>query len=210
MPQLYANLSKNATIPSVHGGMLWADNVNKNFYLFGGEYQQTPPSELSLYSYDVINNFWSTPNDPPSSIHGVSYGAGVSVSELGAGYYYGGWISNSSMPGWTSSRMATTGLISYDMDSGQWNNITGPDTIGRAEGAMVYVPVSDGGMLVYLGGIQDPGNGSVVGQPMDEILVFDIASSRWYHQTATGTVPDMRAQFCAGVAWAPDHSSYNM
>lgn len=31
-----------------------------------------------------------------------------------------------------------------------------------------------------------------------------------YTQKATGNVPDMRRRFCGGVAWAPDHSSYNI
>jgi len=76
---------------------------------------------------------------------------------------------------------------------------------------MVYLPVSDGGMLVYFGGIQDPGNGSLVGQPMDEIHLYDVLSSRWYVQRASGdNVPDMRRRFCAGATWAQDQSSYNM
>lgn len=210
MPQLYANLSKNATIPSVNGGTLWADDVNKKFYLFGGEYYQTPPSALALYAYDTLYDEWDIINNPPPSLYGVSYGAGVSVSELGQAFYYGGWMSNSSVPGWTGHRTASTGLINYDMDSNQWNNITGPDKVGRAEGVMVYIPVSDGGMLVYFGGLQDQGNGTTIGQPMSDIFVYDIASSKWYHQNASGTVPEMRARFCAGAAWAPDFSSYNV
>jgi hypothetical protein len=211
MPQLYANLSKNATIPTVNGGILWADNVNKKFYLYGGEYYQAPPLALTLYSYDVLNNYWQTVAGLPQSISSVSYGAGVSISEKGEAYYYGGWLSNNSVPGWTGPPMATTGLIKYTMDTNTWSNITGPsDNMRRAEGAMVYIPVSDGGMLVYFGGIQNMNNGSVIGQPMDQILIFDLASSRWYEQDADGEVPEMRARFCAGVTWAPDQSSYNV
>lgn len=210
MPQLYANLSKNATIPSVDGGILWADDVNKKLYLFGGEYYQTPPSTLSLYSYDTLNNYWTNFDNTPRSINGVSYGSGVSISELGEAFYYGGWLSNNSVPGWTGAKTATTGLVHYDMDENRWENITGPDGIGRAEGAMVYLPVSDGGMLVYFGGVQETENGSMTGQPMDEIFVFDMATSRWYKQVATGDVPGMRARFCAGVTWAEDQSSYNV
>lgn len=210
MPQLYSNLSKNATIPSVNGGVLWADDVNKKFYLFGGEYYQTPPSDLALYSYDVLNNYWSTFDDVPQSIKGVSYGAGISISETGDAFYYGGWSSNASVPGWAASKQATTGLIHYDMDENRWENRTGPDSIGRAEGVMLYLPISDGGMLIYFGGIQDTGNGSISGQPMDEIFVFDMATSKWYKQKANGNVPGMRARFCAGATWAEDQSSYNM
>jgi hypothetical protein len=100
MPQLYANLSKNASIPSVSGGILWADDVNKMFHLFGGEYTQNPTNDFSLYSYDAINDYWTTPSRaPPPSIQGVSYGAGIAVSEKGEGYYYGGWLSSASEAG---------------------------------------------------------------------------------------------------------------
>ncbi|ETS85723.1 hypothetical protein PFICI_03748 [Pestalotiopsis fici W106-1] len=209
MPQLYSNLSKNATIPSVNGGVLWADTVNKYLFLYGGESTVSPPTEISLYSYDTLNNYWTSLN-VPQSLASASYGAGVSVSEIGQAYYYGGWQSNASSPGWTGGRAATTGLIHYDMDAQRMDNMTGPDNTGRAEGSMVYLPVSDGGMLIYFGGSQDPGNGSVLGQPMDEIFIFDIASSRWYTQTASGDVPGMRARFCSGVTWADDQSSYNV
>jgi hypothetical protein len=106
--------------------------------------------------------------------------------------------------------MATTGLIHYNMDENRWANITGPDDVGRAEGAMVHLPISDGGMLVYFGGIQDTSNGSIIGQPMDEIFLFELASSRWYKQKASGDVPDARARFCAGATWAEDKSSFNV
>jgi hypothetical protein len=54
MPQLHANLSKNASIPDVSGGIIWADDVNKRFYLFGGEYSGAAPNSPSLMSYDAL------------------------------------------------------------------------------------------------------------------------------------------------------------
>ena len=214
MPQLHANLSKNASIPDVNGGILWGDNVNKRFYLFGGEYYDTAPTPFNLYSYDVLNNWWDDlgpVNESGSDINQVSYGAGVSISELGLGFYYGGWLSNNSVPGWSGPPMATTGLIKFDMDQGSWTNNTGPDSVRRAGGTMNYIPASDGGMLIYFGGLRDPnGNGSTVGQPMDEIYLYDIFTGQWYTQKTSGTTPQMRQGFCSGVTWADDQSSYNM
>lgn len=40
--------------------------------------------------------------------------------------------------------------------------------------------------------------------------MYDVQSSKWYTQTATGNIPGARRQFCAGVTWAEDQSSYNM
>jgi hypothetical protein len=213
MPQLYANLTKNSSIPSVSGGTLWADNVNKRFYLFGGEYYQQPPSpQFTLWSYDAIYDRWDSFGSPAQDdIAAVSWGAGVSVSETGEGYYYGGWKSNNTVPGWKGPPLAASDLVKYDMDSNSWSTVTGPDSVGRAEGVMVFVPVGDGGMLVYFGGVQDPhSNGTWVGQPMENIFLYDVLSSKWYTQNASGQVPPMRRRFCAGATWASDQSSYNM
>ena len=129
------------------GGILWADDVNKMFHLFGGQTPDNPSSAFSLYSYDAINDYWTTPSrPPPQSIQGVSYGAGIAISERGEGYYYGGWLSSASAVGWTGPRRATPGLIKYTMDTNDWANNSGPaDNIGRAEGVMVYLPISDQG-----------------------------------------------------------------
>ncbi|RDW91632.1 hypothetical protein BP5796_02797 [Coleophoma crateriformis] len=210
-PQLYANLSKNASIPSVSGGILWPDDVNKRVYLYGGDYYQTPASAYSLLSYDVLNDNWDSFGVPSASVQSVSYGAGVGISDIGEGYMLGGWLSNASVPGWSGSPLATSTLVKYDMDKGAWTNSTGPDTTPRAEGVMVYLPASLSGLLIHFGGLTTPyGNGTIVGSPMSEIHVYDIQSSNWYTQTAVGDVPEMRRRFCAGATWAPDRSSYNI
>ncbi|OLN85773.1 Kelch repeat-containing protein-like protein 5 [Colletotrichum chlorophyti] len=214
MPQLYANLSKNGSVPSTAGGALWADSVNKRFYLFGGEHRSEPPMPFNLYGYDIINNQWDSFGPPRTggTFSKVSYGAGVSVDTRGEAYYYGGWLSNASVPGWgTGPPVATTGLVKYTMDQNSWANITGPDDTRRAEGSLHYIPAGDGGMLVYFGGVQDPyANGTTTGQPMDQIFIYDVLSGKWYTQKATGKVPEMRRRFCADVTWAQDQSSYNI
>jgi hypothetical protein len=211
MPQLYANLSKNASIPNLVGGVLWGDNVNKRFYLFGGEYYDTPSVTFKLLSYDAIYNKWDSFGPPSTPISNVAWGAGVAISERGEGYYYGGWISNTTTPAYVGDPLATTGLIKYEMDGNVWTNNTGPDSIPRAEGVMVYIPASDQGLLIYFGGLATPyGNGSIVPSPLNTIFIYDIGSSYWYRQTATGDVPESRRRFCAGATWARDQSSYNM
>jgi hypothetical protein len=162
-PYQYANLTKNATVPSVSGGVLWADNVNKCFYQFGGEYQSSP-SDFSFWTYDTRLNQWneSSPNSNVASLQRVAYGAGTQAEDFGYGYYLGGYMNNLTSPNWKREQIATSNLISYDFTAGQLNNNSGPpDNYGRAEGQMVYLPASDGGLLVYFGGIEDPGrNGS--------------------------------------------------
>lgn len=211
-PQLYANLSKNGTIPDMVGGILWGDNVNKRFYLFGGEYYETPAETFNLLSYDVINNYWVSFGVPTTATIAPAWGAGVAISERGEGYYYGGWNSNTTTPGYSGDPTTVSNMIIYEMDSNSWTTNAGPDSIGRAEGVMVYLPASDSGLLIYFGGISQSNstNTTTAGSPMDTIFIYDIASSKWYTQTATGDVPEMRRRFCAGATWASDRSSYNM
>ena len=202
-PQLYANLSKNSSIQDVSGAVLWPDAVNKRFYLYGGDYYEISPNSAELLSYDIINNQWENFGSPSAGIESVSWGGGVGISDLGQGYMLGGYLSNASVPGWAGNALATSTLIKFQMDGAVWTNNTGPDTTPRAEGVMVYLPASNSGLLVYL-------NGTTVPSPMDTIYLYDISSSKWYTQTAHGDIPGNRRRFCAGAAWAPDHSSYNM
>jgi len=213
MPPLYATLAKNATIPNVNGGILWPDSVNKRLYLYGGEVVGTRPSSFVLYSYDILYNQWVSFGPPggAQTINAVSYGAGVSIPARGEAYYYGGWQSNASIPGWTGPPLATNRMVKYVMDTNSWSNITGPDEVRRAEGVMVFVPIGDAGMLVYFGGSQDLyGDGSITPQPLDKIFLYDVANAKWYTQRTTGRTPEIRRRFCAGAAWAQDQSSYNM
>ncbi|KAF2490734.1 hypothetical protein BU16DRAFT_565668 [Lophium mytilinum] len=210
MPQLHANLTKNSSIPSVSGGILWTDEANKVFYLYGGQFQDSP-DDFSFWMYDTVLNQWNHTDGVLQGIERVAFGAGTTIDDLGYGFYYGGWMNNQTVPGWNGAPLATSNLIKYDMNTNTWTNNTGPDSMGRAEGVMSYLPASDGGMLVYFGGVTDPyQDGTVVGANMSEIHLFDVASSKWYTQNATGEIPDMRRKFCAGVTWADDHSSYNI
>ncbi|KAH7629335.1 hypothetical protein B0T09DRAFT_154672 [Sordaria sp. MPI-SDFR-AT-0083] len=211
MPNVYANLSKNATIPSVSFGILWEDSVNKWLYSYGGE-SQSSARNFILYGYDILNNYWTSFGPPSSSgtITPLSHGGGVSISERGEAFYYGGWFSENSVPEWSGTRRASDRLIKYDMDKREFSNLTGPDSIRRAEGTMIYLPISDGGMLAYFGGVRDNGNGTASPQPLDTIYMYDLANTKWYTQKTSGRAPEDRRLFCGGAAVAQDQSSYNI
>ncbi|KAH8730040.1 hypothetical protein GQ44DRAFT_816576 [Phaeosphaeriaceae sp. PMI808] len=215
-PLQYSNSSKPANIPSVSGGYLWADEANKCFYQFGGEYSEgTSPKDFSMYTYDVILNQWNDTKYLSSERlwQRPSYGAGAQVESRGLGFYYGGWLSNRSTPGWKGPQMAQSSIIQFNFTTGNLRNSSHPDNIGRAEGQMVYLPVSDNGVLVYFGGIEDRyrnGSYAAVSLKGSNIHIYDINSGKWYNQTATGQVPLSRRQFCAGVTWPEDRSSFNI
>lgn len=211
-PPMYSNLSKPSFVPSVIGGALWADTVNKFFYLWGGEYNWTrsPPAIPRLWCYDVLNDVWNVTANAVSAIQPASFGASAVDQVKGVAYYYGGWSSNATILGFPGNATAQQGLVTYDMTRDLWNNITLIDGVSRAEGLLLHLPVSDSGMLAYLGGVQQSDNGTYVGSPMDQIYLFDIASQRFYMQPTSGTAPPMRRRFCGGVSWPLDRSSYNM
>ncbi|KAF4636647.1 hypothetical protein G7Y89_g1418 [Cudoniella acicularis] len=212
MPELYANLSKNSSIPSVSGGQLWPDDVNKKFYLYGGEYFNIPPNTPNLLAYDILNDNWDSVG-MDKTIQSVSWGAGVGISPLGQAYVLGGYVNNATEPNWSGAPYATSSLVKYDMGLNAWTNSSGPDGPtgpGTAEGVMVYIPASTGGMLVHFGGVEVNTNGTS-SRPMSKIDIYDITSNLWYKQTAYGAaIPGDRRRFCADVAWSADRSSYNI
>jgi hypothetical protein len=69
-PDLNITLSKNDSIPSVNGGVLWGDEVNKRFYVYGGEWNQGFAQEpYSLLSYDIIYDKWDDFGSPGIAPH---------------------------------------------------------------------------------------------------------------------------------------------
>lgn len=211
MPKQYDNLTKDNNVPDVAGGVLWADEVNKVFWLYGGEYS-TAPSTFQLWGYDTILNQWNRSDAAATAstpIQRVSYGAGTAIG--GKGYYYGGYLNSLTNPLWSGDQFATSNLVILDLDTGVMSNNTGYDSTGRAEGVMVGIPASAAGMLIYFGGVSYPyANTTEVAMDMSQIMVFDIGDNKWYLQTATGNIPPNRRKFCAGATWADDQSSYNV
>ena len=45
---------------------------------------------------------------------------------------------------------------------------------------------------------------------MNNVDVYDIATSSWYKQATSGRMPDIRVNPCAVVAAAQDGTSYNI
>ncbi|KAF2831505.1 hypothetical protein CC86DRAFT_443172 [Ophiobolus disseminans] len=205
-PPLNSSLPKGSDVPSVSGGALWPDTANKLFYLFGGEYSNsTVQSFTGLWFYDILNAKWdrAISDGSQARISWPAFGASA-VTDEGIAYYYGGYLSNKSVSGWTGPPLMLNSLVKYDMNQKTWSNRT--DGTPRADGTLQYIPAGDRGMLVYFGGVETLSGGYVGYQ----VQVFDIANSRWYTQTATGDVPRPRRGFCSGVVWAKDKSSYNI
>ncbi|KAJ4985569.1 cell wall anchored protein [Stagonosporopsis vannaccii] len=210
-PAQYNNLTKNPEVPSVSGGVLWPDSTNKLFYLFGGEYDSANDVEpfTTLWLYDILYNTWNRSSASDGSLTDIKWpalGAGT-VTDTGTAYYYGGYLSNLSMPDWSGDRLMLNSLTSFNMNTRTWQNNT-YDQTPRAEGSLLFIPASDSGMLVYFGGVEI-NEGLISYIWLQNIHLFDIANNRWFTQPASGDVPSPRRGSCVGVIWAKDKSSYN-
>ncbi len=170
-PQQFV-LAKNQSTPTVHGGILWSDDANKILYQYGGEYGNGKPEDSRLWYYDIVYNSWNVSNASMTDIRRSSWGknmlsieytrlialgAGAVAQDKAKGYYYGGWLTDASVPGY-SGRTALQNMLVYDMLTNTFRNQSGPDHVPRAEGVMVYLPVGDSGLVVYFGGIELPYN----------------------------------------------------
>jgi len=107
----------------------------------------------------------------------VTDGAAVSVPSENLGYYFGGLRSDSFGPiyqdpgirnaSFNADTLSQT-MIELDMTGLQgsevWSNLTLPtEAPGRASAEIVWVPVSEKGVLVAIGGVVDPAYANVNG-----------------------------------------------
>lgn len=169
-PVQYTNLSKPSSVPTVVGGALWADEVNKKFYLFGGEYDstQSQPSTRGFYAFDTVDEKWSEIQLDRSysekAIAQPSFGASAVDPNRGRAYFYGGWKSNGIEADYNGTdREATSDMVYYDFDEDIWYKDSFYDVTPRAEGTLFYIPAGVAGMLVYFGGVERGSNGSYIG-----------------------------------------------
>lgn len=184
-------LPQPSEIPAVSNGFLWQSY--DMLYLYGGEVSSRPrafPPPFSLWAYDIKNAKWTKHSNPKTSagnysdggnqpVQQAAEGAGVSIPELGRGYYFAGHLDPFTTQGWPLPipRVYLKSLVEYtfpgytndgverlrggitaDKD-GVWRNITQGGIQDRAQfslradSALVHVPgFGADGILVNLGG----------------------------------------------------------
>lgn len=226
--------------PPVANGYLW--NSYTSLFLYGGEFQDTPatsPSPYAMWEYDIPSSSWKEHPTPTTAagtnsdggnqpVQNAAEGAGITVPELGRGFYFGGHLDEFTTSGWSNqiARVYLKSMVEYTFpgspnaaiqslngqsagQDGAWRNITQgglQDTAGfteRADGVLVYIPgYSAQGIILGLAG----GTNATFTQ-MNVIDVYDIANSTWYKQATSGPTPQIRVNPCAVVASAADGSS---
>lgn len=200
----------------------------------------SPQSESSVLGYEAFQYGADRPSWAPGFYQGnlpedvsryITNGAGTSAPSENLGFYFSGMRA----PDWgpiyyddSSANLTANTLITIDMStmrSEKWTNTTLPDNIPpRANAELAWIPVSEKGVLVAIGGVTAPEeiwstglNDSQTSQSQEQspgfmtsLPVFDIASGDWYLQNTTGEAPGQLTEFCSVVAPAKDSSSFNV
>ncbi|KAI9656088.1 MAG: hypothetical protein M1829_000443 [Trizodia sp. TS-e1964] len=234
----------NNQAPNFYSGTMFSND--NELYLYGGVLRDTdsqinPPADAvtgyERYQYGPVRTAWSVGfyngQLPPNVTRYVTNGAGVNVPSENLGFYFSGMKRNDSGEIRTKGRpqynatLAAPAMISIDMSTmraEKWTNLTLPSNVlARAGSELAWVPVSQQGVLLAIGGVINPETAflpltapqKVQSQAispgfMQEISVFDVAAQKWYQQNTTGDVPGQLTQACSVVASAADGSSHNV
>ena len=213
-------------------------------YLYGGLPRLTDSASAQsadtilgyeAYQYGSQQDSWSPGFYQGSLTEGVSRyitnGAGVSAPSENLGFYFSGMRS----PDWgqifyedSSANVTANALITVDMStmrSEKWSNTTLPAEITpRANAELVWLPVSERGVLLAIGGVTTPEEIFAIGlndtqaeesrqeSPsfMTSIPIYDVGSQQWYLQNTTGDEhPPQLTEFCSVVA-VDNTSSFNV
>ncbi|KAK5045845.1 hypothetical protein LTR84_008938 [Exophiala bonariae] len=205
-----------------------ADLINNRLYQ--PEAGSTKQNPYENWTPDFDTHY--TPTPPISK--NVTHGAGVSIPSEHLGFYFSGMQTESG-----GFLIAYTGLdpVSHTLDNmlkidmktisdATWTNTSLPDHVrGRGSASLVWLPVSDQGLLLAIGGVKNPvdvfvdysSNASSQtnannGGPgfMQNISMYDIKDDVWYNQETSGDVPPQLADFCAVMAHQDDPTSYQI
>lgn len=219
------NISKPAAMTAVRRPTLWFD-PRSNLVMERGGWAYNPDASYFLWSFTPDGKGgaeWSLDQSSSAAQQlSATFGSAFTASTTSF-YSLGGAIpgalNTTSAPPNPYGFAASEGLISYDFVSSSWINSSsfgGTQAGYSVQGQAVVMPdFGKAGLLAFLGGDSPPNQtyeyevGAAL-IDMSNITIYDIDSNTWYYQTATGSVPPPRSEFCA-VGLAPgDNSSFEM
>ena len=224
----------------LYSGFMFTDELE--IYTYGGlpsPYATSLPPADFVYGYRLYEDSPDVvmPELGPFSImlpdgitRYITDGAGVSVPSEKLAFYIGGMTASE-----PTSFDAGEAQVSSDLFIKMNMSVPGAlnaskqtlptDVISRANGQLVWLPVSSQGLLVLLGGVVYPENlfddtlnasqveeSSIISPSfMSTIHLYDIASDAWYSQDIiSAELPRQLSGFCAVVASEDGTSSYDI
>lgn len=196
--------------PALNKQIHWTDPSTKSLYTWGGFTSDDSSPSQGLWRFAPDGSGGGAWNQVTqrnyakfSKLRGTYSSAFTQTKD--AGFAFGGAVTKSSdasvhkeKPGY-----ATPGLVSYNFQTGEWDNSTtslyggyGTSLNARAE----YVPFGPNGLIMFLGGAESPvdaTNETIVEMNWNQISMVDPVTKRWYKQTTSGTRPPTIESHCS-------------
>ncbi|KAL4904766.1 hypothetical protein BDW74DRAFT_168005 [Aspergillus multicolor] len=181
--------------PTANGQAFWSNHENTTLFSYGGR----GPLQFRVKSMVLT-----------TLMHHLAY---VNVPELQASYWLGGYQSSETTSSiFDATKRYASGMVQFNTTTGEFKLLEAPFTSVQ-EGALVYIPAGEQGVLICIGGevpsVQDGINAQLMPNPWTSIQVYDIAGGHWYNQSTTGTITP-RTQFCAAAVHEPGSSSFQI
>ena len=210
-------------VPVLNIANLWKDPSNSSFYMYNGEVSSisndVSPPENELWRFTPSGNTGNWSNSGVSSAAISNFTSLVRVthaaSVFGDGFAFvlGGfrsWRTSGKFPfyqngGINRLQMPVGGVVTYDMASGSWSNMTNASLSQSgsfSRGELQYLSdYGTAGLLIPLGGqtsaIADTAVGRTTIDNFSILSMYDIASGIWHTQKTSGGAPPGRMNFCS-------------
>lgn len=174
----FKGLPRDSSVPAVANGFLW--NSYDSLFLYGGLFSDKPvtsPVPFSTWEYNVKSSSWKEHKNPQTSagfnaepdnvpVQRAAEGAGLSVPELGRGWYFGGHLDGYTTPGWSQSiaRVYLKSMLEFTFPGGKneaVKSLAGGKTAG-SDGA--YRNITEGG-IQEAAGFTERADGNLVYVP---------------------------------------------
>ncbi|KAE8379096.1 hypothetical protein BDV26DRAFT_176784 [Aspergillus bertholletiae] len=202
----------DAEVPKIKDQAMWSNRDNTTLFTYGGRGVNNISVDQGLWTYTIADGSWKLQQTSIKPVR-LQGGAYVDVPQIQAAYWVGGYQNSDTTPAITDKTVDyATGMIQFNTTTGTFTQLDAPFTPVQ-QGALVYVPVGEMGILVFVGGevpsIQNGINATLTPNQWNYAWIYDIAGDKWYNQTTTGSAAS-RTQFCAVVEQDLSTSSYQI
>ncbi|KAB8264201.1 hypothetical protein BDV32DRAFT_135551 [Aspergillus pseudonomiae] len=202
----------DGAVPKIKDQAMWSDKDNTTLFTYGGRGVDDTSVDQGLWTYTIADGSWKLQQTSIKPVR-LQGGAYVDAPQIQAAYWVGGYQDSDTTPAITDKTVDyATGMIQFNTTTGTFTQFDAPFTPVQ-QGALVYLPVGEKGILVFVGGevpsIQNGINATLTPNPWNHAWVYDIAGNKWYNQTTSGSVAS-RTQFCAVVEQDLSTSSYQI
>lgn len=212
--------TKPDTVVTVKEACAWSDGTD--FYQYGGWHNGRTQESFRVWDYDIPGSEWRAVST--GTVNRLASGGCADAPMIRKSYAYGGFQGprTTSDPWWVANgaRYGSPDLIEFDWETKTARNVTTTDLSngfsGTLDNGLAYVPIGRQGILMDISGRRSSrADGFSQLYSLNEIRLYDIASSTWYSQVTTtvnaaDAIPNARVQACLIVQPAADNSSFNI